>query len=306
MTAPTTTTGLVTPPSGVLVGEFEPGSPEWRQARAQGIGGSEFAAILGLSPYESRFSLWHRKRGLLQEIQQSDAMEWGHRLEPVIADKYADEHPDQIVVTAGTYRHTDHDWWISNPDRLAINPDGTWEIVEIKTARFPDDWGQSGTDQVPIWYRVQVVSYGAVLGIRRATIAVLIGGSEYREYVVDITDAEIATLAEAGADFMRTLREDERPDIDGHSATYQVVKTLPDGLDDVEVEIDAELRDRYFAALDTFKTAETEKRAASALLLDRIGTGRRATHGDRTIATRTVRDGKTHSLMPAKNRSTAA
>jgi putative phage-type endonuclease len=291
-------------PAAVLLGEFTPGSPEWHAARANGIGGSEIAAVLGLSPYESRFSLWHRKKGLVQEIQQSDVMEWGHRLEDAIVGKYIEEHPEQTIVPAGTFHAPGKPWWIVNPDRLAINADGTLEVVEVKNARMPDEWGDPDSDQVPVWYRCQVIWYCAALAARRARLAVLIGGSEYREYIVEPTADEIETLATAGADFMRTLRENERPDIDGHSATFQVVKSLPDGLEDIDITVSAADRDRYFAALTAFTDAETEKRAAAAVLLDQIDTGRRAVCQDRTIATRTVRGGKTYSLQPARNRST--
>ena len=96
-----------------------------------------------------------------------------------------------------------------------------------------------------------------------------------------------------------------RPDIDGHSATYQVVKTMPEGQEDTEHDVTPELRDRYFAALDSFKQAEEEKRAASALLLDHIGDGKRAVCDSKTVATRTVRNGKTYSLQPARKRTAA-
>ncbi|MEU1663639.1 lambda-exonuclease family protein [Streptomyces sparsogenes] len=293
-------------PAGELIGWFAPGSDQWHAARAQGIGGSEIAAVLGLSPYESRFSLWHRKKGLTGDVPQSEVMEWGNRLEAAIAGKYAEEHPEQLVVPAGTYHATGKPWWIANPDRLALNPDGTIDIVEVKTVRFDDDWGEPGTDQIPIWYRCQVVWYGGALGVRRARLAVLFGGQEYREYIVDITTGEIETLATAGAEFMRTLADDERPDIDGHSATFQVVKALPEGLEDVDVPVTEADRDRYFAALAAEEAAKDEKRAAAALLLDQIGNGRRAVCNTRAVATRTVRNGKTYSLQPARNRSTAA
>ncbi|WP_438479158.1 YqaJ viral recombinase family protein [Streptomyces asiaticus] len=300
MTAPTM------PTAAELIGHFEPGSPEWHAARAHGIGGSEIAAVLGLSPYESRFSLWHRKKSLVGPVEQSDVMEWGHRLEDAIVGKYAEEHPEQTVVPAATYHAPGRPWWIVNPDRLAINPDGSIDVVEAKNQRVAEEWGEPGTNQVPIWYRCQVGWYCGALAARRARLAVLIGGSEYREYVVEPTQSEIDTLEAAGAEFMRTLADNERPDIDGHSATYQVVKALPEGLEDVDVAVTEADRDRYFAALAAFTEAETEKRAAAASILDQIGTGRRAICATRTVATRTVRNGKTYSLQPARNRSTAA
>jgi hypothetical protein len=74
-------------------------------------------------------------------------------------------------------------------------------------------------------------------------------------------------------------------------------------MDDVDIQIDLALGQRYFAALADFKAAEEEKRCASGLVLDRIGTGRRAVIGADKVATRTVRAGRTYSLQPARNRS---
>ena len=87
----------------VFVGNFEPGSPQWQAARARGIGGSEIAAVLGLSPWESRFSLWHRKMGLAAPVAQNDVMYWGNRLEGVIRDEFNLRHanwPDEETAEA--------------------------------------------------------------------------------------------------------------------------------------------------------------------------------------------------------------
>lgn len=293
-------------PTGQLVGSFEPGSSAWHAARSHGIGGSEIAAVLGLSPFESAFSLWHRKCGLIAPVQETDVMYWGRALEPAICDEYARRRPGQIIVPASTYQGTGRPWQIVNPDRFAILPDGTVEVVEAKTSRDADGWGAEGTGAVPIYYRAQVRWYLDALGLRTARIAVLISGSDYREYVVEHDPADAALMRDRADSFMTSVRNGFRPDIDGHSATYQAVKELPEGLDSVDVEITPQLRDRYWSALDACKAAEEEKRHAAGLILDRIDTGRRAVVGRQKVATRTVRGSHTHSLQPARNRGTAA
>lgn len=303
----TATAGATTAPAlpaGELIGHFEPGTPAWHAARAQGIGGSEIAAVLGISPFESRFSLWHRKAGLIAPVQENGEMYWGKKLEPPICDEYALRHPDQHIVPAGTYCGTGRPWQIVNPDRLALCPDGTVEVVEAKTSRDAEGWGDEDTDEVPVYYRAQVRWYLDALGLHRARIAVLVSGSDYREYTVEHDPAEAALMREKATAFLASVRDNIRPDIDGHAATYQAIKELPDGLDDVDVDITPDLRDSYFAALDAAKAAEAEKRRLSGLLLDEIGTGRRAVVGPQKVATRTVRDGRTYSLQPARNRST--
>lgn len=301
--------GASAPAAGpTVLGWFEPGTPGWHAARAAGIGGSEIAAVMGISPYESRFSLWHRKQGLIAPVEESEVMYWGKVHEPAICARFAELHPERFVSMAPTYAAADHPWMIANPDRLIVPAPGAdhcVEIVEAKTARDDHEWGEPGTDDIPVHYRAQCLWYMRVLRGTRCHVPVLIAGSEYREYVIEYDQAEADLMQAAGAEFMQTIRQHERPDIDGHSATFQTIKALPEGQDDIDIEVSTARRDRYFAALAAAKTAEEEKRAAAGFLLDEIGTGRRAVCERRTVATRTVRDGRTHSLQPARNRSTS-
>ena len=293
--------GAQAPAAGpIVLGHFEPGSDSWHAARANGIGGSEIAAVLGLSPHESRFSLWHRKKGHVGPVMETEEMYWGKEHEPAICRRFAREHPELDVTPAPTYCHPDRPWQIANPDRHA-GPD----LFEAKTARDAEGWGEQGTAQIPVHYRAQCLHYMDVTGARRCWVGVLIAGSEYREYVVDYDEDEAQILPDAGARFMDDLAADNRPPIDGHSATYQTVRELPDGLDDVDEEIETVLRDRFYAAQDAFWLAEDELTACKSLLLDAIGTGRRAVCERERIATRQVRNGKTYSLMPARTRRNA-
>ncbi len=299
----TTTAPALRLPAGVLVGRFEPGSDAWHTARREGIGGSEISAILGLSPYESAFSLWHRKQGLVTPVEQTNAMYWGHQLEPVVCAEYARRHPDQQVIEAGTYHGTGRPWQIVNPDRFLVTAEGAVEVLEAKTSQNSDEWGTEGTDEVPVYYRAQVRWYLDALGLRRARIAVLISGSDYREYTVDQDPADAQLMRDRAEAFVTSLRTGARPPIDGHEATYRAIRQIPDALDDVDIEIDPALRNRYFAALDAAKTVEEEKRHAAGLVLDLIGTGHRAVVAGQRVATRTVRpDGTTKALQPARNR----
>lgn len=325
--------GPTSPAAGpTVLGWFEPGSDQWHAARANGIGGSEIAAVMGLSPYESRFSLWHRKKGLIGPVEESPQMRWGKKHEPTICDEFAELHPEFVVSPSPTYGRGAQ---IVNPDRLLYEPCGCHlhkpeccdpedcgpccedcptcpilakrpvAVVEAKTARDDEGWGEEGTGEIPVWYRAQCLWYLDVLGLTRCYVAVLIGNFDYREYVVDYDPADALRMRNAAAEFMRTLAADERPDIDGHSATYQAIRELPEGLDPVDVEIPTALRDRFHAAQDAFWTAEDEMTACKGELLDAIGTGQRAVCERQRIATRTVRDGATYSLMPARTRRNA-
>ena len=49
--------------SADLVTTAAAGTPEWHASRTRALGGSEIAAVVGLSPWQSAFGLWHLKRG---------------------------------------------------------------------------------------------------------------------------------------------------------------------------------------------------------------------------------------------------
>lgn len=287
-----------------IIGWFEPGSDAWHAARAHGIGGSEIAAVLGLSPYESRFSLWHRKKGMVGPVEESPEMYWGKVHEPGICNRFAELHPELTVLPSPTYAAAGRPWHIANPDRLAIDHDGVVHIVEAKHSYDSIGWGPDGTDQIPIHYKAQVRWYCAALGARRAHVAVLIAGCDYREYVIERDADDEDLMIRSGQEFMDSLSAGTPPPIDGHSATYQAIRVMPEGMDDVDVEIPTLLRDRFHAAQDAAWAAEEELTACKSELLNAIGTGRRAVCERERVATRTVRQGRTYQLLPARTRRT--
>lgn len=294
----------------VLVGDYEPHSPAWHTARDGGIGGSDVAAILGLSPWQSRFSLWHRKAGLAGDQQDTPAMSWGRRLEPVIADKWAEDRPRLTVSRAGTYRSKERPWQLANPDRLiAIGRGKPRYVLEVKTAHGFDNhaWGRAGTDEIPVYYRVQVIWYCDVFGFDTCHLAVLIGGSDYREFTVAYDPAEARLMRDAAEAFLDSVRSGDRPPIDDADATYQTVRRLHPGIEDIEKEVPDQIAVDYMAACDAERSARDWKRRASSALLDAMGTARYATFDGERIAMRTaVRDNPPHLRPLLRTGDTAA
>jgi putative phage-type endonuclease len=294
---------MTTTPTGVLLGTFTPGSPSWDEARAGlCITATEIAAVMGLSPWQSRFSLWHKKAGLpVPPFEMNPAVEWGNRLEDAVAQKIADEHPELDLQETGTWQHAERTWQRATPDRIADR------IIECKTSPFGDGWGESGSDEFPIHYRCQVIWQQDTLGLTEPGIlAVLIGGWDYREYVIEYDEADAKTMRDAAEQLLDTVRRGERPPIDGADATYQTIRAQHEGLEDVDVQVPLADAVRYEIAQQQAKTLGLELTAAKSILLDHIGTGKRAVVGDRRIAYRTVRDGKTHSLSPYTSKDSAA
>lgn len=184
--------------------------------REEGIGSSEVAAALGLNPWRSAWSVWAEKSGLVPPFQGNAATEWGTRLEPVIAAAWSDE-TGLPVREVRTYQHPVEEWAFASPDRLFSDDDGD-AILEVKTASInaASDWGEPGTDAIPRHYRIQVAWQMYVTGIQRAEVAVLIGGSDFRRYVIPHAPTlEAAIASRAKAWWERHIRDGHEPEMTG-------------------------------------------------------------------------------------------
>lgn len=179
---------------------------EWLKLRQIGIGGSDVAALLGLSKWRTPLDVYNSK---VEEPIEVDnvSMEWGRRLEPVIREKYAEAVGMEVTIPPFMFQHPEHTFMIADVD--GIRADG--RIVEIKTARTQMGWGEEGTDEIPDYYKTQVQHYMTVLGAKSCDVAVLIGASDFRIYTVE-SDLELESLLiEAEADFWHNHVEPQLP-----------------------------------------------------------------------------------------------
>ena len=60
---------------------------KWLEARRSAIGGSDAAAIIGLNPYSSPYSVWADKTGRLPDKPDNEAMRLGRDLEEYVSSR---------------------------------------------------------------------------------------------------------------------------------------------------------------------------------------------------------------------------
>lgn len=266
--------------TAVLLGTFEPNTAPWYELRNGGIGASEIGAVVGLSPYESPFSLWHHKKGNLPPVRVSSAMDWGHRLEPVVRDWFASRHEFDVEATPGTYAHSERPWQRCNPDGLIFDDEfrpRPIALYEGKTSRYGDGFGPSGSDIIPVNYRCQVQWQLDIFGLPRAHVAVLIGGSDAREYVIEADPGDQALLREAGRKFWESLQNDDEPPIDATHETYEAVRELHPEIEDEDQPIPAALFHDYSHTKEAAERAADAHRKVKSELLNTMGNARLAT-----------------------------
>jgi putative phage-type endonuclease len=236
----------------VLLGDFANGSQEWHDLRNEpgAVGGSDIAAITGLSTWESAITKWAKKTGQIpDEVTPNMSMKLGTILEAPILNLFANEHPELEIYETGTWANKENPWARSNPDGLYKDADGNWGIIEVKFSR--DYW--SG---VPQSYRAQVLWYMRIFGIKQAKLVAL-AGSSYMEFDIEWDEFEAQTLWDAAVRFRQACLEMKMPYWDGSNSTLETIRQLSPGIVDTEVDLD-DLGMHYINAVDELEKATTK------------------------------------------------
>ncbi|MFI6485231.1 lambda-exonuclease family protein [Nonomuraea sp. NPDC050663] len=273
----------------------EPGSPEWLRY----MSASKIAAVVGLNPWESKYSMWCVMSGLLDPAPETDQQRRGHYLEPAVAAWLADQHPEYEMRPGGSWVSREHPWYLASPDRLFCVDGRVAELVEVKSDANGEEWGEPGTDEIPIYYRVQVQVQMDVLGVHRTRLGLITGRLEFREYIVDYDVDDAEYLRAEAEEFLLSIAWGEMPPIDGHRATVTSIrrrhplidpKTFFDVPDDLATRVIPVLEAEKGAEQD-LKQAKERAAKARAELLDAMGTRATARYADTNFARRQAKKG---------------
>lgn len=185
--------------------------------RSQFLGGSDIGAILGFSKYRTPLQVWMEKTGKLMPNVNNLATRFGHFNEAFVASEYAQttghilhEYPDTIT-------HPEYPYFCAHIDRLIFDRDQDIDrienssaallqsakgILECKTANpfTKAEWGEPGTDQVPLPYLCQCLWYLLITQLPKAELAVLFGNSDFTIYSI-YRDIELEALIVQKAEY---------------------------------------------------------------------------------------------------------
>ena len=206
--------------------------------RAKYIGGSDIGAILGLSKYRSPLEVWLEKTG--KKINQPDSlpMRFGSFAEEFVANEYARQTGFALAHYKEPIIHPAYSFMVGHIDRFVLagtqtcatlfNDDGSCAasaLLECKTASpfNQSDWGESGTDQVPMSYLVQCLWYLAITQLNQCDLAVLFGSSDFRIYQIE-RDVELeALLINQAYHFWTEYVQADKPPPAQNSSDYQTL-----------------------------------------------------------------------------------
>lgn len=163
-----------------------PDTPEWEQERRNSIGASEFAAVMGLSPYATPLDVYKSKSGIDRQFDPLLSFV-GHASEPIMHE-WVEKFSGVPVKLESAFmaRSVEFPFLHASFDRVSQEPFTTWQF---KTAH--QYTGHKWDEGIPTDIRVQVQGEMLVAATRRAAVVVWIGGREFRLFWEDRDDVFI-------------------------------------------------------------------------------------------------------------------
>lgn len=183
------------------------GTPEWHEYRKSHIGGSDAPAIMGVSPWRTRYELWQQKIGSSKNDSQSEAMKRGNDLEPIVRGLF--EGMSNYSFTPCVFENELYPWMSCSVDGYDDESD---VLIEIKCPGAVDhEIAKRG--EVPPKYYPQLQH---TLAVTSRDMIIYI--SYYKEQLVTVyvyrDDDYIQKLIYEEEVFLRCVEDLVEPDID--------------------------------------------------------------------------------------------
>jgi putative phage-type endonuclease len=240
---------------------------QWLEIRKGGIGSSDAAAAVGLSPYKSRLELWLEKTGRAAANDDHQGMDdprfWGTLLEPYVAVAYQQKTDHKVRKLNAVLQHPTFPFMLANIDREVVG-NADVQILECKTA------GEFGSrlwkDGVPEYVQLQVQHQLAVTGKGAADVAVLLCGQKLEVHRIERDEEIISRLVVLESQFWEHVVTDTPPPADGSESAARALRHLYQGSDTtLDITGNAELGNTFDALADLDQEIAAKERDAERL-----------------------------------------
>jgi len=203
---------------------------EWLQERRRHVGGSDVAAILGLSRWQTAWDVFRSKTEDPEDDDDTaEEKPWltrGRYLEPAIGNWYADTHGHPVEHHQNRIIEGPEPWMAASVDYFVHPPKNKAHGLECKSSRLLEGWGDVGTDIIPVDYALQCHWYMAVTGCDRWDVAVLfLLKDEFRSYTLR-ADPEVqeAIVSKCRDWWKKHIEGRLPPEPDGSNASVEWLK----------------------------------------------------------------------------------
>lgn len=255
----------------------------WLLRRQTGLGASDAPGILGLSPWQTPRDVYLQKRATTITDEQTEAMEFGHLMEPIAVELYRRRHGDsestkhkylgEIEPSPGLLRSTAAPHLLASLDSVIVTPTGQRVPGQIKNVTVYKQGAWSDSEGgVPDYVRVQVVQEAIVLGADHGYVLPIFGGNHMPEPIrVDVPDDYAEWYLQFSAEWWATYPV----------AGVEPLPTLGDDLAEIysaqaglSIDLDPETLEHVRALVELkakIKTLETERDEVSLAIKTYLG-----------------------------------
>lgn len=207
---------------------------EWLDHRGNSIGGSDAAAIVGLNPYCSQYSVWAEKLGKIAPKEDTEPMRLGRDLEAYVAQRFTEQTGKRVRKENNIIINPAYSFAHANVDRLVIGEDAGLECKTTSSLNLKKFKGA----EYPAQYYVQCVHYMMVTGCKKWYLAVLVLGVGFYVFEIERDENEIAALAQSESAFWQYVLEKTPPPTDGYDATTKAIAEMyPNEADERSVSL---------------------------------------------------------------------
>ena len=199
-------------------------SPEWENKRHKlGIGGSEAAAIAGLNPYSSAFTVYWDKVGKGEPMEVSEGMRQGTDLEEYVAKRFCEATGKKVRKCEYMLQSAENPFMIADVDRFVV---GENAILECKTSLNRSGYSYEDANNIPAYQLVQCLHYMSVVGAEKAYLATLVFGKDFN--IVEINASaykdDIASLIQIEKRFWEeNVLKEIPPQPDGSERSTEII-----------------------------------------------------------------------------------
>jgi putative phage-type endonuclease len=251
-----------------------------KEARSQGIGSSEIAAICGSDPWRSAYDVWALKTGRVEGCEENEAMRLGTALEPTILN-LASVALSEKVVRPSTHFVGCMPYMRANIDGMVGVAKRGSPIVEAKSTGVSEGWGAPMTSEVPERVLLQVTWQMMCASSDLAYVACLAAkfGLSFNLYRVEWDEFLAEELAEKAGRFWRCVETDTPPE--NSIPSMEVLKSLR--RTEAEIQIHEDLFKAEREAKKILAEAEEDYENAKAKLVAALGDAKRGVAGPYSI-----------------------
>ena len=274
--------------------------PAWLEWRREGVGASDVAAILGISPWASPWTVWADKTGLLPPSPDNETFEFGRWAELMLGPWFTDKTNLYLIGQQARAEHPDQARHRTTLDGVVVE----WEAVDdlerhsdtpgllldhaLGTGEIKTDFNGTPWQAIPAHYQTQGQWQLHVTGLDRVWFIVL-HGRRMRTYTLERNQDDIDFMVDKVDDFWdRHVVTQSPPDIDSSEATARALAAVypkADKAGSVELTTDqaTALIDYRFGKADE-KAGKARARTASNILRAAAGDAYELTvNGERVV-----------------------